>query len=349
MAQVTLKTLAKKLNLSVSTVSKAFRDSFDISADTKEKILALAASMNYQPNAIASSLRTNKSKTIAVILPEIANHFFHLAIDGIESIASEEGYHVLIYLTHEDYKKEVAFTKLAENKRADGIIVALSQQTNRFSHFADVVSRNIPLVFFDRIHEHAKAPKVSTNDFESSYRATEHLIKQGCKTIAHLTFSGSPSIAVRRQEGYLKALRDYNLRSDPSLIVQSTGKNERDLKNIKALLSGKSRPDGIFSGLEKMAMISYEACAQLDISIPEEIRIITYSNMEIAPLLNPPLSTVTQPAFQIGRNAAILLFQMLKKGSNYLTREHLVIDSQLMLRRSTLLSSFFFFLESLPV
>lgn len=335
MARVTLKMLARKLDLSVSTVSKALHNRFDINPETRERVIALATSLNYQPNLIASSLRTNKTNTIAVIIPEIANNYFNLAINGIESVAQEENYHVLIYLSHEVYNKEVAFAQLAQNRRVDGVLISVSQNTTSFNHLMELADQNIPLVYFDRVNENMNVPRVTTNDFESGYLATEHLIKQGCKKIAHLTLRKNPSIAIKRKQGYLKALKDHKIPVNRSLILHSTDDHKKDVEMVRKLLKSNNRPDGIFAAMEKMAMAGYAACSDLGLAIPGDVKIIAFSNLEIASFLNPSLSTITQPAFEMGKAAAKALFDIIKNEKNRTSNAHIVLDSQLLIRDST--------------
>ena len=333
MDTINMKVLAEKLNLSVSTISKAFRNSYDISEETKNKILSLAAELNYQPNPLASSLRTQRTKTVAVILPEIANNFFALAINGIESVAQKMGYHVLIYITHEDYNKELAFTRHLLSGRVDGILMSLSGGTEDFKHIKELQEKDIPLVFFDRVYESDEVAKVTTNDFESGYLATKHLVEQGCKKIAHLTAAGNLSIAKKRKEGYVQALKDHALPVVKPLIVGGSN-NEKDFELIKTMLK-KQKPDGIFSGFEKFAMNAYQACGELKLDIPDDVKIISFSNLEIASLLKPSLTTITQPAFNIGEKAASILFDALKKKTVIIPPGHVTLNSTLYKRDST--------------
>jgi len=334
MDAVNLKNLAKQLNLSVSTVSKAFRGSYDISEKTRERILSLARELNYQPNPLASSLRTQKSHTIAVIIPEIANNFFTLAINGIESVAQELGYHVLIYITHEDEAKEISFTRLLQSGRVDGVLMSLSKGTRDFSHINRLREMALPLVFFDRIYEEYPTTRITTNDFESGYKATKHLIDQGARRIAHLFLSGNLSIAQKRKQGYLQALDDHKIKRAEKLMVACGNDADENKKLIKACLK-KEKPDAIFSSFEKLALLSYEACAELKLRIPEDVKIISFSNLETAPLLNPSLTTITQPAFEIGEQAARALFAALKKNRTAIPDKHIVVDSTLVRRKST--------------
>jgi len=330
-----IKDLAKILNVSPSTISKAFRNSYDISAETRERILAKAKELNFQPNAFASSLRTQKTKTIAVVLPEIANNFFTLVINGIEAVAQKQGYHVLIYITHEDAQKEKDFITSLQSGRVDGVLISLSQGTTDSSHLLELQEKGIPVVYFDRVLENIDAIKVTTNDFESGYAATEHLIQQGCKKIAHLLFHEHLSISEKRKMGYLQALSDYDYVMNPDLIITCTGNHNMDYKIIKELLSATALPDGIFSSIEKLAILSYEVCNDLDINIPEKIKIITFSNLETASLLNPSLTTMTQPAYEIGEKAATILFNLLTKKNPASKNDSFILKSSLIKRNST--------------
>ena len=330
-----LKQLAKELNLSISSVSKALRDSHEISINTKKAVLAKAKELNYQVNPFASSLRKQKSKTIAVVIPEVANNFFALAINGIESIAQEKGYHVLIYLTHEDMRKEMAITKLLQNGRVDGIMMSLSSETSDISHLLELKEKEIPLVFFDRVADQIESPKVTTDDYNSGLKATEHLLENGCKRIAFLSMSQNLSISTKRMNGYTDALKHSGIKQESNLIVSCNGDEETNDTIIRKLLTRKNKPDGIFASVEKLAISTYKICNELKLAIPKDIKIISFSNLQTAAFLNPSLTTITQPAYEIGREAASLLFKLVeKKGHNFLL-EKTVLKSTLIARNST--------------
>lgn len=335
MTNISLKDLAKELNLSVSTVSRALRDSHEISPDTKEKVLTLAKKLNYQPNPYARSLRKQKSKTIAVVIPEIANNFFSLAINGIESIAQENDYHVLIYLTHEDYEKELSIINHLSSGRVDGVLVSISSATNDIRHLEELHRKDIPVVFFDRISDNINTIKVTTDDYNSGYKATNHLIDQGCKRIAFLSISSKLSIGVKRMEGYKDALKDRGINVEEKLIVHTEGGPEETHNKIKQLLTDPNRPDGLFASVEKLAIASYHCCHELNLSIPKDVKIISFSNLETASLLNPSLTTITQPAFEIGKEAARVLFKGLDKHKTFLLNKSIILDSRLIEREST--------------
>jgi LacI family transcriptional regulator len=334
MESVDLKKLAQLLNLSISTVSKALRDSYDISKETKERVIALANELNYQPNPHASSLRRHKSKMIGVIIPEIANNFFTLAIDGIESIAQEKGYHVLIYITHENVEKEIAFIKHLHNGRVDGVLISLSSSTKDYSHLKELQEKGLPIVFFDRVYEHLNTACITTDDYESSYKATQHLIDKGCTKIAHLMFSESTSIGNKRMKGYMDAMQNNGLALDEKMIVRCTNNDEQDYKLLEKLFKPK-RPDGVFASVERYAILTYDICNRLKLSIPGDIKLISFSNLQAAAFLNPPLSTIRQPAFDIGKEAASILFKALDKKMFKLKQENIVFKSMLVERDST--------------
>ncbi|BAV08954.1 transcriptional regulator, LacI family [Filimonas lacunae] len=333
---ITIKGLARELNLSVSTISKALTDSHEISSETKQRVLELARKLNYKPNPYASSLRRRRSKTIAVVLPAIADSFFSLAINGIEAAASDKDYHVLIYLTHESFAKEEAMLDDFQHGRVDGILISVSRETAQSKHIQDVMNNGIPVVFFDRIIEEIATTKVTTNDFESSYQATSHLIQQGCKRLCYLGISKDLSISNTRMEGYKKALTDNGLPVEESNILYCTNEDEADFQLIKKTLKGKKRPDGIVASVEKLTTPVYVACEELGLSIPDDVKVLSFSNLYTAPILNPALTTVTQPAFEMGQKAAEILLKCLGKKNSKLDNESIVIPSSLTIRASTL-------------
>ena len=335
MSTVNIKQLAQELNLSISTVSRALNDKYDVSPETKKKVRELAGKLNYQPNPYASSLRKHKSKTIAVVVPELANNFFTLAIKGIQSVASEAGYHVLIYVTNEDYQIESDIFNHMQSGRVDGVIVSISSNTINRDHLWKVKRDGLPLVFFDRVCDEFDSPKVTTDDYNSGFKATQHLIDNGCKKIAYLLISKNLSIGVNRMQGYLDALKKNNLHPKEELIVDCGVDKDENYSQITKLLSGRQRPDGIFASVESLAITSYHVCRNLKLSIPKEVKIISFSNLETATLLDPSLTTITQPAFNIGKEAATILCKALTKKSFKLSDTKLILPATLNSRDST--------------
>lgn len=336
MDNVNLKRLAKELNLAVSTVSRALRDSHEIGKETKERVRALAEQLGFQPNPHASSLRQNKSKTIAVIVPEVENNFFSQVINGIESVAPSKGYHVLIYLTHEDFKKERDILQLLRNGRVDGLMLSLSNTTSSFGHLEAYRQAGIPIVLFDRVCETIEdVPMIITDDAEMGYRATEHLIKKGCNRVAYLYPAGESSIAIRRGTGYQNAIGKYQPKQKPLFIECSTNDAQNQQVIRKLLRNKKERPDGIFAAIEKLAVNTYEVCHELNLSIPQDLKVISFSNLRAAALFNPPLSSIVQPAYEIGRESATILFKMIEKKLLLPNEKKIILPSKLIERAST--------------
>ena len=335
MVPVNLKSLAEQLQLSIATVSRALRDSHEVSEATKVRVRALAMALHYEPNAYASSLRRNISKTIGVVIPKVANHFFALAINGIEEAARQAGYHVLIYLTHDDYEREVSIVQHLKGGRVDGLLMSVASGTEDFAHIKSLKDANIPIVFFDRVCAEINTAKVTTNDYESGYQATEHLIQAGCQRIVHLLISNNLSIGQFRHQGYLDALAAHGRAPDPDLVMNGVMDNDQNMALIRELLLRRPDIDGIFASVERLAISAYRVCHELGRRIPADIKVIGFSNLESASLLDPPLSTITQPAYDIGREAAKILLRAVEKKKAVLPDQSVVLESTLFARRST--------------
>ncbi len=335
MDNVNLKTLAVRLHLSTATVSKALRDSHEISYETKQRVLELAAKLNYVPNPYASSLRKRVSKTIGVVIPEVADSFFAEAINGIESIAQDKGYHVLIYLTHESFEKEKAILTDFQSGRVDGVLLSVSVETVNTTHISNLQGHGIPIVIFDRICDEIETAKVSTDDYNSGYIAAKHLIDNGCKKIAYLSISQTLSISNKRMKGYRQAMIDNYVEANDIYIINCTLNEHYNNTIIKDLLKSKERPDGIIASVERLTTNVYVACRELQLIIPDDVAVISFSNLKTALILNPSLTTITQPAFDMGKAAASLLFKSLEKKNFNLNIESAVFPSVLTKRNST--------------
>lgn len=335
MGNVTIRILAKELQLSAATVSKALANSHEISDATKKRVLEKAAALNYIPNPYASSLRRKKSRTLAVILPEVADSFFSEAINGIEAVAQDKGYHVLVCLTHEQSAKEAAILHEMQGGRADGVLMSVTSETTDPSAIIELQEKGVPIVFFDRIHEGVETSSIVTDDAHSAYIATQHLLRQGCKRIAFLAISESLSISHQRIEGYKLALLDEGVPFSSDDIIACCHDAAENQRILQQLLQRKLRPDGIIASVEKLAVQIYEAARNTGRRIPEDIKVIGFSNLATAAFLNPSLTTVTQPAFEMGKAAAGLLFKALAGKGVSLTRNIQVIPSELQVRDST--------------
>lgn len=327
--------LARELQLSKATISKALKDSYEISFETKQRVMDLARRLNYTPNPYASSLRKRSSKTIAVVVPEVADSFFSLSINGIESVAKEKGFHVLIYLTHEALCMEQSILRDFSNGRVDGVLLSVSQETDNHQHIEALCSNHIPLVLFDRVCPDIATAKVQTDDQASGYKATKHLLECGCSNIAFLSIGKNLSISQNREQGFIRALTDAEQPLAQHHLLHCPADENEAYAHIRQLLCSANRPDGIIGSVEKLATLSYSVCHELQLRIPADIKIVGFSNMKTAALLNPSLTTVTQPAFEMGQTAAHLLFCALEKRRFNLKEENRVLPSVLVKRGST--------------
>lgn len=334
MGQVNIKKLAAELGLSTSTISRAFRNNSDINPNTKERILHLAEKLGYSPNIYASNLRDSKSKTIAVIIPEFGNNFFSQAIKGIEQQARSNGYHTLIYVTEDDAQQEAAYIRSMCNGRVEGVIMSASGEGLKHMHLNLLKEHQVPLVFFDRFYEDIEATAVTGDDYKSSYKATQHLIANGCKRIAYLVINKHISIGKIRMQGYLDALKDARIPLDNKLVVECTNDKDETYNILKEAFS-LWRPDGAFASVERLAMAALRLCNDQHIVIPRDLKLVCFSCSDIADLLNPALSTVRQPAYGMGFEAARILFDTLKDQQAFTPKHLILLPSDLIVRRSS--------------
>lgn len=333
MSHVTLQQLAKELHLSIATVSKALRDSHEISEGTKKRVFERARELSFTPNPYAGSLRRKKSKTIAVVLPEVADNFFSLAINGIQSVAEKKAYHVLIYLSHESRVNEQHILENCRSGRVDGVLISISSETRQADHIQLLQAYKIPVVFFDRALEETRTARIVTNDEEMGYRATRHLLDKDCRKICFVSLSENLPICKKREQGFHAAMAAAGLSGQP--VLYCTGDEKEDYQLIKNLLSSAAPPDGIIACVERIAIRVYLACQELQINIPRQLKVVAFSTLETAPILSPPLTTITQPAFEIGKAAAELLFKGIEKTHFHLENNIVVLPSVLIERAST--------------
>ena len=332
---VTIKQIAADLGLAISTVSKALRNSHEISAETSLKVFEYAAKVGYKPNPYASSLKGRKSGNIAVVLPEVADSFFSSAIDGIEEVAQEKGYHVIVYLTHEDVERERSILREFRHRRVDGVLISIAANDSNYDHLHELYDQHIPMVFFDRVCEDVKTARVVTDDFQSGYNATKLLLEKGCKRIAFLSMEESLAIVRLRMEGHSRAMDDLGRDAAKSEVILCSHNESDNLKLMRTLLSAEERPDGLIGSLEKLTTQAYTVSHELGLSIPHQIRVIGFSHLPIASLLNPSLTTITQPAFEMGKTAATILLKALDKKNPVLNNEQIILPSRLVERSST--------------
>jgi len=335
----TIKTIAEKLGISKGTVSKALQDSHEISITTKNKVLEAASELHYKPNHFASGLKSRKSKAVAVIVPEIVDSFFSLAIKGIETVTQKKGYHINIYITNDQVDKEKEIFKLLSDGRVDGVLISICRDATCSEHIKDLMETGIPLVFFDRAADDIETGKVVTDDFKSGYNAARHLTEQGCKKVCFFSISENLSILRKRVEGFKQALSEDGIADACNNVYLISTEENKCLETITSLLSDHNlRPDGIVISVELLTIPIYMACKALHISIPEELKVICFSNLQYASLLSPPLTTITQPAFEIGEQAASLICSGITNNRS-LKNEKIICPSRLDVRSSSQVSA----------
>ncbi len=335
--KITLKKIAKELDVSISTVSKALKDSHEISEELKKKIQAFAKFYHYKPNSLALNLRNQKTKTIGIIIPQIVHHFFTKVISGIEYIANKKGYNVMICMSMDSFDKEVLNLNMLANGVVDGIIVSVAKETEEkkdYGHFKDLINNGIPLVMFDRVIDKINCNKVLTNDVDGGYLATKHLVNVGCKRIAILTTPNFVTVGNLRLEGYKNALANCHIDFDEDLITMID--EEKDIEEqIDELLSSDNPPDGIFAVNEIYAAIAMKTAINKGLKIPEDISILGFTDGLISQYTTPALSTVAQHGYHIGQKSIELLLNEIEFQDADYQYQTKIIETNLILREST--------------
>ncbi|WP_316748536.1 LacI family DNA-binding transcriptional regulator [Pedobacter gandavensis] len=331
----TLKDIAKALGLSTSTVSRALRDTHEISSETKKIVLAYAEKINYKPNPIALSLKERRTKSIGVLVSEVANHYFSQAIGGIEAIAYDRGYHVIITQTHESYEREKINIQHLASRGVDGLLVSLSAETSDTNHLSLLHDRGLPMVFFDRVAKDIETHKISANNEQGAYDATIQLLESGRRKIAHLTSSDHLSISIERLAGYTAALTKYGIPVQPEYIKHCPHGGmfqEETEQAIRELMSLTDKPDAIFVAGDRLSIGCLTVLKKFNISVPEEISISGFSNSDVLDLFKSPLSSVRQPAYEMGCMATEMLIKLIESKYPVTEFENRVLDTELVIR-----------------
>ena len=335
--KVTLKQIAKELDVSISTVSKSLRDSPEISEDTRLKVQAFAKLYNYKPNNIALSLKNKKTKTIGIIIPEIVHHFFATVISGIEQVANECGYNVIVCLSDESFDKEVINMEMLANGSTDGFIMSLSKETQQkkdFHHLQEVINQGMPVVLFDRISNDIMCDKVIIDDQLAAYEATNFLISKGLKKIALLTTVDYVSVGKLRTDGYLNVLHDHGIEVEENLIIRIEDTEHCDEK-INELLENQSI-DAILAVNELFAVTALKLAMSKGIKIPEDLSVVAFTDGIISKYSTPTITTISQNGIKMGRKAAEMLIKRLEledeEDEHYKTE---IIETNLIIREST--------------
>lgn len=333
-SQATIKDIARKLNISVSTVSRALKDHPDISYDTKLLVRQVADELNYRPNILALSLRKQKTFTIGLVIPAIVHHFFSSVISGIEDLTFKEGYNLIICQSNENQHREAINVQMLIDHRVDGLLASVSKTTMNSDHFSKVVESDVPLVFFDRVCENIATDKVITDDLNGAFLATEYLIKKRkCKNILHLSTSQNLAIGRDRSEGYKQALQKYKLPLRNELILKCDSKEEAQSlkKHILKLAPGI---DGLFAVNDSTAIAAMQILQNAGYKVPEDIAVMGFGDGPNAVITQPALSTVVQKGYEMGYEATRLLIQRLNNPNADIVPQTIVLKSSLKIRNS---------------
>lgn len=310
------------------------RDSYEINPETKRLVTEYAERLNYRPNPIALSLKENRSRVIAVIVPQIANNFFSQVINGIEAVAYNRGYHVIIFQSHESYEREMLTVQQAVARKADGLLISLSSGTLDVTYLRELQDKKLPIVLFDRISAQLDSPSVSADNFAGAFAATEHLISSGRRRIAHLTMPSHISVTQERLAGYRAALEHYGLAYDENLVRYGWFGQDEVEPLVDELLT--YAPDAFFAAGDRLTLGCLGALKKRNIAIPDDVSLIGFTNSTVADLLAPPLTTVEQPALDIGQVAAEQLINLIEGKQKVPQPNSIKIPTQLVVRASSM-------------
>jgi LacI family transcriptional regulator len=331
--QVTIKDIAKRLNIAPSTVSRALKDHPDISESTKKAVIELARELDYEPNIVALSLRKSKTFTIGVIVPEIVHYFFSSVISGMEDLAYSKGYNVIVCQSNEDYNREVLNTKALMQSRVDGLIVSVSKNTIDFEHLKNVQEKGVPIVFFDRIVEGMNTSSVVVEDYKGAYGAVKHLINSGRKYIVHLCSPDSLSISRERKKGYIDAIEDHGIAFNERRLVIADN-FWSGYEAINNLLADYVKIDAVFGVNDLTAIGAMKALKEHNLKIPEDVAVVGFSDdPKITELLDPPLSSVYQPGYEMGETSVELLLKAMDEKTSRPIQK--VLETKLIIRDSS--------------
>lgn len=330
---VSLKDLANELNVSISTVSRALRNHPEISDEMVRKVQDLAHARNYTPNPLAMGLLRQETRMIGVIVPDLVTHFFSSVISGIEFVAKQNGYYILISSSSESYEKEVESVRNLLNTRVEGLIVCLSQETSNYDHFDVLVNNEIPLVFFDRVCRTDEVPSVVADNTEAARQVTRHFYDNGCRRIAYINGPGQLSISKLRYEGYLQGLKDCHLPFDEELVTQCNLSPEDASVATRKLLRLKNLPDAIFGINDTVIFAAMREIKQFGLTIPTDIALVGFTGEFHSTVVEPSLTSVTHPTFEMGKEAARLFFERIKNPTA--PPQQIVMETSLVIRNSS--------------
>ena len=332
----TLKDIAQQLGISISTVSRALRGLPEVHADTRESVLKLSKEVDYEPNMLATSLLKRQSNLIGVVVPNM-DYFFSTAVKGMDEAALEAGYTVLVCQSNESYGREVVNVQRLLQSHVDGFIVSLSSETHNVDHLKRIVNKNIPLLFFDRDCSDIETTKILLDNYAGAFQAVTHLLEKGYRRIAYLGGRKNLSISNTREQGYRDAVTQFGLTLDDSFSIHGDFDRKYAYQTVKELLSKKdNRPDAFFAVSDRLAIGAFEAIKDVGLRMPQDIGLVGFNDEPIMSLLTPSVSSVAQPAFDMGKMATRLFIEQFHSDSNQLSQVE-IFSPKLQIRESSLL------------
>jgi len=330
---VTIKDIARILNISVSTVSRALRDTYDVNQETKERVVALAAELNYKPNFNATGLAKGSTRNIGIVIPHITNYYFSTVITGIQEIAFDHGFKIVLFVTNDSSKREIEIIESLAISSFDGLLVAISSNTDECMHFQEVIDNGLPIVFFDRVPAEIETSKVVQDDYYGAFQAVAHLITNGYKKIAHIAGPKGLSFTKKRLQGYLDALAAYEMEIQEDWIIHSGFSQEDGANDCKVLMDLPNRPDAIFAVNDRKAIGAMLTLKSRNIDIGPQVGVVGFTNDPMASIITPALTTVAEPAYEIGKRSCELLIKHITK--TYFEAESVVLANKLIVRESS--------------
>lgn len=337
--EITIYDIASKLNISAATVSRSLNDMPGVNKNTKKRIMEAARDMGYSFNVFASNLRTKRSNTIGVIVPRLNSTFTSDVIAGMEKVANDANYNLIISQSLETMKKEISNAKTMYNNRVDGLLISLAYDTNNIEHLEAFINRNIPVIFFDRIYEHKTCPNIHIDNFKAAYELTTHLIEQGCKRIAHIGGSVLRNVYVDRYAGYKRALEDAKIPVYNDLLIVNDLSAADGRKAAEQFLKMKELPDAIFAANDACAISCLQTFKKAGIKVPEQVAFAGFNNDPASCIIEPNLTTVNYKGYEMGEVAAKVLINHLTNNDSFELTHSLILRHELLLRESSLKKS----------
>jgi LacI family transcriptional regulator len=334
--KATIHDIAEKLNVTASTVSRALNDNPRISEATKKKVLKVAKQLNYQPNHIASALRSGKSRLIGVIVPTANRNFFSSVIRGIEEIANSLDYKIVISQSYDEFEKEVQTVETLLNARVDGIIASIGKTTENFDHFEKIIKKGIPLVLFDRVSDELEVSQVIINDHLGAYQAVDHLIKNGATRIIHFSSSKRINIYKERKRGYEDALIDNGIKVDPALIFYSKMQLEDGREMMENIIKEGIEFDAVFSSSDYSIMGAMQVLKEYGYKIPQQIKLVGFGNEPFTSFTEPAITTIDQKSIPMGKITAETFFELLNDKRPETLAKKTILKPELIIRGSSL-------------